>query len=226
MAGTNSQYMMKYILGFLIFFLIGFFLIFAGKRYLALQQQGNIKTPISKAVPFSLDTPPKNSLKGTMEKTGTIYFESRSASEEAVLLEAKPVLQGEAYRTDEKASLRIFYPGKLTTILNDQTTLSIIQTIPTNFTFSQTNGTVTYEKIDPSIPVGVRALHLLISQKEGSMDVTVDADAGQVIISVTKGEVTMAFNDLELLSTVTTLQTGDAYTFDDATRTGEVSKIE
>lgn len=227
MSKQNSQYTMKYVFAFLFFFLIGFFLLFGVKWYQAFTQQGTVKTPISEAVPFSLDTPPKNSFRGIIEKReGVIYFESRSATQEAILSEIRPVLQGERYRTDENATMTISYPSRLKLTIDEATTLSIIQTIPANFTFVQTTGMTRYEKIDKAIPVGIRALRLLISQKEGLADISLDTENGQVLVTVVRGLVTVAFNDLELVSNVVTLSEGDSYTFDDATRTGEITKTE
>jgi hypothetical protein len=104
--------------------------------------------------------------------------------------------------------------------------LSIVQTLPSNSTLIQDSGTIFYKKIDSTLPLGVRVLHLLIQQQSGEMEVSVDDQTPIITIKVSSGAITLAFNDTKNISNVVSIDEGNTYTFDDEKREGEISTNE
>lgn len=219
---------MKLVLLFLFFTLIGIVSFFAFKKYTVTQQTITVlQTPLAKTSPYSLDTPPKKSLRGNIENlSGDVSWQSRSASEPAVLTKAQEILQGEDYWTGEEGSLSILFPHALTIIVSPNTHIAILQTLPKHIVLSQTGGEVLYKKLSQTIPVAVRANSLLIQQKNGDMTISFDKIDPITTIRVSKGLATVAFNNTDVISNVVEIPEGNMYVFNSEELVGELTTIE
>jgi hypothetical protein len=227
MQTHNSQAIMKYFLICLLFFVLGFASVIVYKKYTVAKQTTSIKTPLSKSIPFSLDTPPKQSLQGEIISfTPDIDWQSRSATKPAKLQQKIPVLQGEEFWTKETGMLEILFPSTYQISLQPKSHLNFIQTIPTNFVMLENSGKIIYKKLNPTTPTGIRVLHLLVQQESGEIAISVDDERPIVSITVLKGVVTAAFNDAKNISTVLTINEGSTYIFNDQKREGEITTTE
>lgn len=208
------------------------FLFFAGilcvalyKHALLLQMSTELKTPLSNIVPFSLATPPKDSLKGSIVSfSADTKWQARSASIPADLVEKIPVLQGQDFWTHERGTIRIAFPNTIQITLLANSHISFIQTLPSHFVILQDSGNVSY-KNSGRLPISVTAWPLLIQQNRGEMEIAVDTENALTVLTVKKGTVTLGFNDAENISRVLKIQEGELYTFDSGIREGEISLI-
>ena len=189
-----------------------------------LEPTTKIQTPLAQTTPFSLAVPPKASLKGSMiSLSGVVDWQSREATEPAALFQKRAVLQGEEYWTKDTGSLNILFPNIAQLLITPNTHISFIQTLPTNFVMLQDSGEVTYTKLNTATPVAIRVLRLLVAQNSGEVIISIDEEGSLVTITVKEGSVTIAFNDLETVSNVITIESGYSYTFDNEAREGELT---
>lgn len=212
---------MKKLLIFLVFLFIG--IILGSTCYIWKNNQTNDDIERVKKEPrFSVDEAPKNSEKGTIQTmTGTIKWQSRIATEASQIIQPVPIQQGDELISGEDGSAVVNYLSGLTISLSPDSHISVVQTLPTNFVFNQINGTIEYQKDSP-ISLGVRSLHLLAQIDNGSVQIVTDEKAMTVEITVKRGSVRIAFNDLENISNVVSLSQGDRYLFDDEKRRGNI----
>lgn len=208
---------------FLLCFFCGTLLLFGYRKFTHYQATTVLKTPLPTTTLFSLAIPPKSSLKGhIVSYNGVVAWQSREATEEADLTSKRPVLQGEAYRTEDSGHLQILFSSMEEITLSPNAHIEFVQTLPNSFVMQQTGGEITYKKLSQTTPVAIRVLRLLIAQKSGEVMITIDED--QIItIEVIRGEVTLAFNDTETISNVVTIIQGNSYIFDNEALEGEVT---
>jgi hypothetical protein len=185
-------------------------------------KQELISPQMEKIASFSAEIPPSNSLKGSVTSlTGNILWQSRIATEAAKIANLTKVQQGEQIKTESDGIVKIEFKDQAKLSVSAKSQLNIVQTIPANFVFAQTEGTVEYER-SGEIPLSVRAMHLLIDQDLGDVIVSVNKDDSTVAVNVQKGKVTIAFNDIDLKSNVITVVEGKKYIFDDVSREGVI----
>lgn len=167
---------------------------------------------------FSIETPPKNSIKGTIESlSGTVKWESRTATQAAEITKPVTISQGESLETGEDGNVTIIFPEIASISLSSQSKISISQTLPANFVFDQKEGSASYEKTG-EIPISIRAFHLLTTLNTGKLTLTVDKENAEISIDVKKGSATVAFNNLENVSTVIDIEEGEKFTYNDDSR--------
>jgi len=99
--------------------------------------------------------------------------------------------------------------------------LSFNQTLPSNLVFSQLSGVAEYVSTGKS-PVSVRTHNIAALISEGSVVIDIDQETGFITFTVSKGTVTVAFNDSDNLSNVVTIKEKQTYIFDDTSRTGRI----
>lgn len=211
----------KKFLIFLVFLFIG--IILGSSYYLWKSNQTNSDIERVKKEPrFSIEKAPKNSGKGTIQSmSGTIKWQSRIATEPAQITKPVPIQQGDELLSGEDGNAVINYLTSLTISLSPNSHISFIQTLPTNFVFNQINGTIEYQKNNPT-PLAIRSLHLLTQMDNGDIQIVVDEKTARVEIAVKQGSARIAFNDLNNVSNVVSLSQGDYYQFDDRKRQGNV----
>lgn len=173
-----------------------------------------------KPSPFKIDNAPSDSLKGKITSfSGKVGWESRTATEPAELTSPVTIQQGEKIVTDKdgKASLEFNNTCKLE--IDPETEINTIQTLPANIVFQQNSGSATYIKTG-TFPVSIRILHLLVQQNEGILIISLDKHKQIITIEVVKGNINTAFNNLNNVSRIATINEGEKYIFNDNTRNG------
>ncbi len=217
---------MKYFKLFIFFFLVGLvasltYFIFARNKNQAI----NIHSPISSTpnFNFSIGQPPKDSVKGIIASmSGNIMWQSRLATEPAQIAKPQTIQQGESLVTGDTGNVSLSFPNFANLTIFPKSELNIIQTLPINFVFEQTTGSVTYEETG-STPVSIRTLNLITKlDSAGALTVIIDKDKGRVTATEKAGSATVAYNDLQFVSQVVALKAGQVLVFDEATRTTSV----
>ncbi|MBI3620531.1 hypothetical protein HY214_05330 [Candidatus Roizmanbacteria bacterium] len=153
--------------------------------------------------------------------TGTIKWESRTATEAVQITKAVLIQQGEELISGADGMAVVSYQSGLTISLFPNSHISFIQMLPANFVLNQLQGTIEYQK-NNSTPLAIRSLHLLTQMDNGDLQIAIDEKIARIDIFVKKGSVQIAFNDLQNISNVIRLQEADRYQFDDKKRQGNV----
>jgi hypothetical protein len=213
----------KNVLLFIIAVIIGVGIVFARQE---LKPKPIIKptpsaSPSVTPTPFSIEKPPTDSLVGTLEFSGEVEWQSRVATEPAKITASQPLQQGEDVKTATGSAATITFTDAAKISMSQQSELNVSQTLPASFVFVQPMGTIEYERLG-TIPLSVRAMHLLIDQEIGDITIMVDKDNANVVVNVKKGSLTAAYNDKNLNSQVITVKQGKRLVFDDETRTAIV----
>jgi len=168
---------------------------------------------------FSLGTAPSDSLRGSvLSFSGSVGWESRTATPMTKLAKKRIIQQGEALETKDDGSVRVQFPNTATLDLSSDTHIDFAQTLPINLVLGQTKGTTTYTKAENRIPLSIRALDLLINIASGSSQIIVDPDQNLVTVNVTSGQATAAYDDTKYISHVITIPQGQQFVFDDGGR--------
>lgn len=218
---------MKHLFFFVLCFFIGITAIFGYRQYTLRLKIAPIQTPLSEITPFSLSVPPKDSLRGNiLSFSGDTLIQAREATEPAVLTGKTTVLQGEEYWTGDASSLEIEFPKTEAISLFANTHVFFVQTLSQSFAVLQDSGEVRYTKLQSKNPFSIRVFHLLVQQNSGILTLRIDDRSELITLSVEKGSVTVAFNDSDNISQVITIAEGNIYTFDDESRSGEISSID
>lgn len=182
-------------------------------------------TPIQKnpiATAFSLEQAPMNALKGTvMGRAGDVYWESRVATEPALLQGNIHIQQGERIIASESGSVTITFPPAGSIEMYPLSVVDIIQTLPVNVVFMQRKGSIHYTVFGSS-PISVRSYYLLVTSESGKFNVTVPENDMHVVVEVLDGQVRAAFNSLDFITQTITVYSGQTLYYSDITRTAEI----
>lgn len=209
---------MKYIFLFAGFALLGFIGFFIFEKVSVKPH----KEPVAKVEPFSIETPPKESLKGTVtELSGDVEWQSRVATEPAKLRSKGSVAQGEEYWTKEDGLIEFDFPQMAIIGLSENSHINFVQTLSDHFVVGQDGGAAVYTMDSSAAPLSVRALSLLIQQNSGKMRVDI---TNTVDISVTSGSVIVAYNNIDNVSTLVKIEEGNTFSFDTEAKEGELSQ--
>src|SRR3989338_454957 len=132
---------MKDLVLFIISLVLGIGIVFG---YSILKTQNNLqKQVISKKSPastFSIDTPPSESLKGSIaSRSGTLLCESRIASSPGKLEDTIQIQQGERLLTEDKSSATVNFAQVGSFELADNSDLSLFQTLPVDLVVCKRN---------------------------------------------------------------------------------------
>ncbi len=168
--------------------------------------------------PFSVDTPPSESLSGTLATmSGIVLWESRSATNPVVIHAPQKLQQGESLLT-ATGSATIDFPGIVQAVLAKDTQMNIIQTLPASFVLQQTKGSAVFTIASGVTPVSLRAMDLLISTSSATISLTVDAKKAEVGVHVQEGSVHLAYEDTNFVTQLMTLQKGQTFYFNNNTK--------
>lgn len=166
---------------------------------------------------FSLDKAPSESLVGEITSlTGEVKYETRNATEAAIIKNPVKVQQGESLYTGSDGNVNLLFVKALEIAIFPNTSLSVIQTLPVNLVFVQKSGLVRYKKLANNT-ISIRALHLLIENK-GEIEVSVDREKMLVNIKVLSGTADLAYNNVNNDTRTVTLEAGKSLIFNDGTR--------
>ena len=208
--------LIKNIVIFLVFFSIGFGSIFFYTKQTT-QKKAEVRKVLASKSAFSMENAPKNSITGEITSlSGDVTWESRVATEPAVLVSNTKIQQGEILYTGPTGALTVTFPSLGEVRLSPNTEVSIMQALATSFVLSQPTGTVTYTS-EETTPISIRSLHML-ANITGNAVMTVDDLYGVITISVTDGDVTIAYNNTENISQVEIISKEETATFNDETR--------
>lgn len=209
--------MKKRLLLFSLSLLVGIAFILFVAEILVLRNQG-IVSPYVDLTAFAPEIAPSESISGKITSlTGKVMWESRMATVAAQIYAPIQLQQGEELQTGDNGVVKAQFDSVCKMVISPKSDVSIVQTLPANFVFLQTMGTVEYERLS-SIPLSIRALHLLIDESNGDIVVGVDNDAKMVTIETKTTPVTIAYNDNNLTSHMETIAKGVTVQFDDGKR--------
>lgn len=195
---------------------IGFFLTLG--LYLLFSNQ-HIQVDLPHIIPpFSVDTPPSESLTGTIATmSGAVLWESRSATDPVVIHAPQKLQQGESISTATGSAVAVF-SNVVAFALAKDSGVNIIQTLPASFVLQQTKGHVVYDVLGSAVPVAVRAMDLLTHATNATFAVVVDPDKSEVGIGVQEGSVRIAYEDTNFVTQQLTLSQGQTFYFNNNTK--------
>ena len=216
---------MKYIAGFLFFFIVGFAI-----SFIYIQSKTaippNVSTEKKEIVQeFSLKNPPPESLIGRVaSKSGEILLQPRLATEPASVKNIDKVLQGETIQTGDDGIITVLFDGASSVSLQHNSRIDFAQTIPSQFIYNQRVGTVHYTSNEKG-QVSVRILHDLANLSSNT-EADIAQDSSVITFSVHKGSLQLAFNNLDIVTNTIRIDEGNKYIYNDEERSGELSPIE
>ncbi|MCL4364449.1 hypothetical protein M1328_04400 [Patescibacteria group bacterium] len=210
---------MKNFLLFMTSLAIGVLIALGYFAYAKSKPAGSMPKPT--VLDFSVDIPPKDSLKGNVSQlSGDVFWESRSATSPALIKNLKAVQQGESLQTSDNGKIALEFPGAAAINMANNSMLSIIQTLPANLVFEQMSGKISFEKTGQP-PLSARVFHLLVSI-DGTATIDINKTNQRVTVTDNRGDSTLGFEDINNVSQVIKLTAGQQYVFDDESRSGEV----
>jgi hypothetical protein len=160
-----------------------------------------LKTPLA-ASSFSLNSPPSESLKGTIVSlSGDVSWQSRVATEASEITKPMQIQQGEEIFTKEKGQAAVIFSGAANILIYPKTKVNFIQTLPSNILIGQNTGTVEYKLLNKS-PLSVRSQDLLIKVNQGEISISVSEKQPYITVDVKEGSITAGYNDLNFLTKV------------------------
>jgi hypothetical protein len=182
------------------------------------QKKESYTTP-SPAPSFSVAVPPSDSLQGTITaRSGSIQWESRTATVPSELTSNVSIKKGELIETRDTGTVAIHFNHMGTIALAQKSSISFIQTLPTEFVAAQSKGTGMYT-VDGTTPLSVRIRTALLRKTEGAMKITMTEGDPQIRITTDQGTAQIAFNDQDSVSQVFTLREGQTYIYNSEERT-------
>jgi hypothetical protein len=171
---------------------------------------------------FSIDSPPKQSLKGIItSQSGQILWQSRVATEPAEINDLKQIQQAELLVTGKESNISINFKDAVAITLSSESEIEFLQTLPVNFVFRQNKGEINYVK-KGSIPFSVRSMHLLMTFTDGEYLLNIDSENHTLELVVKKGLVKAAYNNIQYETQNIKIIEGEKFVFDDDSRTGEI----
>lgn len=185
-------------------------------------------TVVTKIVPmeerFSIEPPPKQSRKGTVvSASGQILWQSRIATIAAEIKDIKKIQQGELLGTGKESAVSVVFNDGANINLSSDSEIEFLQTLPVNFVFRQNKGEINYVK-KGSIPLSIRSLHLLMTFTDGEYLLNTDVDKHRLELTVEKGLVKVAYNNLQYETQSAEINEGKKFVFNDDGRVGEIIK--
>ncbi|HUD44207.1 MAG TPA: hypothetical protein VMR41_01560 [Patescibacteria group bacterium] len=184
------------------------------------------KTPTTiKTIPFNAAQAPTEALQGQITTlSGQTDWQSRTATQPAILTAPVAIQQGEAVDTLDNGKMEIQFSTCCTINMLANSSLAFVQTLPVNLVINQTLGNVTYQKTG-NVPLTVRTFHLLTKIEQGNVNIAIDPNRPVVAITVNSGSVQVAYNDLQYNSSVTQISAGNVFYFNDETRNTDTEPL-
>lgn len=209
---------MKNVLLVLIFFLLGLAIVLGNRFW-------NKKVAVLKptvSTKFSLENAPSESLRGNIATmSGTVAWLSRTGAKPVQIKTARAIQQGESVTTGTNGKAVLLIKNDSVLSLSSDTRISIIQLLPQNFVFEQDNGIIQYQNTI-HVPLSVKSYDLLTIIPSGIVTISVDSKKKTVSVAVERGSIKEGYEDSQNNSTVSTINAGQTFVFDDTTKTGTV----
>ncbi len=170
---------------------------------------------------FSLEQAPRDSVRGQIMKLeGLVLWQSRMATEPAQLREGTRIQQGEKIVTTENSSLKVHFASQSAILLNPESEVEIIQTLPIEHVFKHNQGEALYQSFSGS-SISVRSLNMILNlQATASAMLTTYPEIEEVVIDIKTGQGTVAYNSPEFESKLWSLKRGDIFVYDSSKRKG------
>jgi hypothetical protein len=170
---------------------------------------------------FSLNKAPSDTLSANISSfSGTVNWESRTATQSSKLLTTQKIQQGETITTEKDGKITIEFPNLITITVFPNTKLNFIQTIPTNIVISQESGDAEYTN---NTPFTIRINNLLIKPTNATIDTSIDNEI--TTISVLKGSIKTAYNNQENISKTLLINSNQQLTFDNNNKEASTKTI-
>jgi len=171
--------------------------------------------PIAPKIILDLGKAPSSTIKAKVTSlSGDVIWISRSSKSSELMLNQQ-IQQGESIETkaNSYATLTI---GGLAFELDENSKISLIQTLPRSIVIEQNSGMINYISKNQSSPLAIKVEHLLISPKNTEIKITMDEI---VKVEVISGDIIkIAYNNLDYTTETVSLSKGDVFMFDDAVR--------
>jgi len=169
---------------------------------------------------FSITQAPRDSLQGQITKiSGEVSRQSRAGISSALLGNSALLQQGEKLITNEDGTISFNIASKSAVTMRPQSELEIIQTLPVNLVFWQISGRAEYESLSDT-PVSIRSLNLILNLNKGLCRIHTDREAGEITITLTKGNAAVAYNSIDYVSKVWQMEAGDTFVYNSSKRQG------
>ncbi len=180
-----------------------------------------LKNPLGSSTPaFSLANAPSQSLRGNITAyTGSVLWQSRTASQGARLTESHKIIQqGESLETEDHALATISFPAAVQISMEANTKIDFIQTLLSQFLVAQHSGSARYDNTGPK-GVSIRSLGLLVHLIGGSTVLSVNPDKGHITVTTAaSASATAAYNDTDNVSRIVPVPPSSTLLFDNDTR--------
>jgi hypothetical protein len=166
---------------------------------------------------YTLEKAPSETLVGTMlNLSGTVKYESRMATESALIEKAVNVQQGDIIETGEDGSVSVQFKDIAELNIKSLSKTEIVQTLPANLVFWHKSGSVVYKKIGPN-PVSVRA-HRLLIDINGEAEIIFNKVEPAITIHALKDSVKTVFNNINNETQVVIVDEGKSMEFNNEKR--------
>jgi len=211
---------MKLVLSLIASIFIGVFFVFLFHYFTHPTTSPQVNQTSEVISNYSLENAPTQSFSGEIiSLSGDNKWESRTATEPGVLQKPSKLQQGEEVMTGSNGTMAIEFPKGLSMTLSANTDVSIIQTIPQSIVIAQKSGSVHYTKNEVS-PLFIRNSSLLTELKSGEINVSMNNNF--TTISVLKGSIIAAYNNIDTKSMVTTVNAGERFIYNSIEKKGLV----
>lgn len=203
---------------FFLSFVVGVIIMLAYGFTKLPQKNLQTKSVLSVTTKFSFQNAPMNTLIGNISSmSGTVEWESRTATQPAILNAPRQIQQGEEIITQDSGRAVVRFVDVFSAAISSKTDLNFIQTLPADIVINQTRGTAEYTKTG-NIPLSIRSFDLLININNGDTTITSDTKKRVITVSINSGSITVAYNDLQNISKVITVTEGKQFVFNNNAR--------
>lgn len=203
---------MKNIAYFILYFILGILLIFSFEKAKKLLNVGELKSPTATS-PFSLINAPSESLRGTITSlSGEVHWQSRIATIPAVITKPMQIQQGEDLITGETGQATVVFADIVNIHIYPEAELDFIQTLPSNILINHNKGTAEYKNLNAD-SLSVRSQSLLIKINQGEIEISKNEAEPYIIVDVKEGSITTAYNDINYITQMTDVSSGNRFIF-------------
>lgn len=217
------KYSLIYVTAFGVTVVLGFeyYKLYRSKVTLTVPLKNSVTLNPSPTLAFSLENAPSGTIKGAITKMeGDVSWQSRVATEAAIITAPITIQQGENLKTGSKSGILLNFQDAVSVDISENTEIDVIQTLPTNIVYSQPSGSAKYFKLG-TFPVSVRTKYLLAAI-DGDVTISYDQAKPAITLKISNGSATLAYNDKKYISHEVVLSKGQTYTFNYDTRKGVV----
>lgn len=170
---------------------------------------------------YSFEGAPTQSLIGKMTSIqGEVFWQSRTATEPSRLVSPVAVLQAEIVATGEDGASEVEFENGARVAVAAESNVEFVQTLPSHIVINHKAGSARYVAINNG-SLAVRSLNVL-AELGADTSVLIEREEGYLTFVVEKGVVTVAFNDLDNVSTTMRIREGERYIYNSDERSGQV----